>query len=145
MGLHVDEVDSTVTELSTTLCTLCDFLPSVETTVCLETTSLRKHLLTYITSVWSHSSMDAVNVSGEIALLSECLIAVFTAKQTLSSVRHTMTVHVICHICVVITHFTPVSALSADVTVLLLDMTFQLLLSDTLVWAVVAAQRATNY
>ena len=51
MRLHVDEVLTTVIELSTTLCTLGNHLPRVDTTVYPETTSLSKHLPTYITSV----------------------------------------------------------------------------------------------
>ena len=51
MGLHVDAVAITLTELSTTLCTLSDLLPRVETTVSPEMTGFSKQLPTDITSV----------------------------------------------------------------------------------------------
>ena len=144
MGLHVDDVLRTVTELSTTLCTLSDLLPSVDTTVSPEITSLSKHLPTYITFVWSHSSMDALNMCGEIGLRREGLIAVSTVEWLLPSVHPAMCGQVSGVVRIVITHFTLVSALSTDVTVLPFNMTLQMFLCDALEGAVVAAEHGHN-
>jgi len=51
MGLHVADIAETVTKLSTTLCTLCNLFPSMETAVSPEITSCSKHLPTDVTFV----------------------------------------------------------------------------------------------
>jgi len=85
MGLHVADVVRSVTELSTTLCTLCNLLPSVETTVYLKAISSSKLLPTDITFE-SHSRMHTPDVFGEIALIREALIAVTTGVRPLARV-----------------------------------------------------------
>jgi len=63
----------------------------------------------------------------------------------LPSVRPAMSTHVSGNVRIVITHVTLISAgLSADVTVLMPDVSLQPLLSDELEGAVVTAQREPN-
>ena len=83
--------------------------------------------------------MYTLDVSGEIALLRECPITMATAVRSITSVHAAMASHVTGYVRIVITYVTLVSALSADMTVLILDMDFQLLFSNALIGTVVAA------
>ena len=73
--------------------------------------------------------MYTLDVFGEGALLRECPITMATAVRPITSVRPTMCYHDSGFVRIVITHVTLVSALSSDVTMLILDMDFQLVFS----------------